>query len=380
MGVTLRHYLFLLVIAFAVTYLVMPLVKKLAVKWDAIDYPEARRINKVPIPRLGGIAICVGVFVAVAVELIGEKAFGWYGLSTSTGSLQVDYRVLFVGLLIVAGVGTCDDVKSLRPRTKFLGQIVGASVIAASGVLLSSIANPVSPGIIHFGILAYPITVFYLVAFMNVINLVDGLDGLAGGIVSIFAFTLFVIAFGGGRIETALVSIVLLGATLAFLRFNYSPASVFMGDSGSLFLGAMIGVVSLLGVMRTPAVIMLAVPLVIAAIPIADTFFAIVRRLIRHQPIQQADTGHLHHVLMNEVHDTKKAVAIIHLWTAVLAIGAYLMSSTHGIGAMLVFAVLVAISFLILWRLKIIGSVLTHHYEARGRKAKDENGSANGEE
>lgn len=377
MEATLRHFFFLLLVSFLMTYLAVPLAKKLAVRWGAIDYPEARRVNKVPVPRLGGLAMCFGVFVALVIELFGEKQFGWYGFSTSLGSLGVDYKVLFIGLLIVVVVGAYDDVNSLRPRTKFIGQIVGASVIASSGVLLSAIANPIEPGIISFGLFSYPITVFYLVAFMNVINLVDGLDGLAGGIVAIFAATLFLIAYGGGRIEAAMLSIILLGAVLAFLRFNRSPATIFMGDSGSLFLGAMIGIVSLLGVMRTPAVIVLAVPLVVTAVPIADTFFAIVRRLRRHQPIQQADTGHLHHVLMNETHDTKKAVAIIHLWTVVLAIGAYLMSSTHGIGVMLVFLVLVVVSFLILWHLKIIGPVLTHHYERRTGKSKRDEDVAN---
>ena len=204
------------------------------------------------------------------------------------------------GLLTIVCVGAMDDVYSLKPSVKFAGQILGATIIAASGLLLSSIANPLGAGFIQFGWWSYPLTVLYLVCFMNVINLIDGLDGLAAGIAAIASFFLFLIAFGRGLEETAMLSIILLGATLAFLRYNFAPASIFMGDSGSLLLGAMIGVISLMGVMRSPTVIVLAVPLVIAAIPIADTAAAIIRRVYHHQPIQQADRKHLHHMLLRK--------------------------------------------------------------------------------
>ena len=371
MGVTLRHFLFLFVVAFLVTYVCIPLVKKLATRWGAIDYPSSRRVNRVPIPRLGGLAVCAGVFAALIVEVIGEFWFGWAGYYASPNALQVNHVGVMTGLLIATIVGAVDDVKSLKPLAKLLGQIVAAIIIVCSGVLLSSIANPFASGFIHFGWFAYPLTVFYLVAFMDIINLVDGLDGLAGGIVAIAAFTMFIIALGNNRVETAMLSIVLLGATLAFLRFNYSPASIFMGDSGSLLMGSMLGVISLLGVMRSPAIIVLAAPLIIAAIPIADTFFAIVRRIRHHQPIQQADTNHLHHLLLKEGFSTKKSVAIVHIWTAILAAGAFLMSSTHGVTVFVTFVVLVVVSFVILWKLKIFEPVLRHHYGSREERRRE---------
>lgn len=237
------HLLCLGGISFAVTFLCVPLAKRIAFKFNAIDYPSARRVNKTPMPRMGGIAMFAGVMAALIFELLGEHFFDWHELYRSARFLQVNYVGVLAGLSVVCLVGAIDDVKSLKPRMKLFGQIVGACIIVASGVLLASIKNPFAPGFIEFGWFAYPLTVFYLVAFMNVINLVDGLDGLAAGITAIAAFALFMIAIGKFRAETAMFAIVLLGATLAFLRYNFAPASIFMGDSGSLFLGAMLGVI-----------------------------------------------------------------------------------------------------------------------------------------
>ena len=287
-------------LAFVVTYLCVPLARRLALRLDAVDYPSARRVNKRPTPRMGGIAMAAGIAAALIVEVAGEYFFGWAGFYIHGTDRAINHAGVMCGLLTIVCVGAMDDVYSLKPSVKFAGQILGATIIAASGLLLSSIANPLGAGFIQFGWWSYPLTVLYLVCFMNVINLIDGLDGLAAGIAAIASFFLFLIAFGRGLEETAMLSIILLGATLAFLRYNFAPASIFMGDSGSLLLGAMIGVISLMGVMRSPTVIVLAVPLVIAAIPIADTAAAIIRRVYHHQPIQQADRKHLHHMLLRK--------------------------------------------------------------------------------
>lgn len=366
MSGSVLHLLILGGVAFASAFCAVPVAKRIAFKFNAIDYPGARRVNKIPIPRMGGIAMFFGVFVALVFEM-GCEAFltDWNELYRSSRFLSVNYIGVLAGLTIVTLVGAIDDIRSLKPSMKMLGQIVGASVIVASGVLLSSIKNPFAPGFIEFGFLAYPLTVFYLVAFMNVINLVDGLDGLASGIVGIAAFTLLMIAVGKGRVETALLSVTLVGVTLAFLRYNFAPATIFMGDSGSLFLGAMLGTISLLGVMRAPTVLVLAASLVIAAIPIMDTTAAIIRRLKNHQPIQQADAKHLHHKLLHEGFSPKQSVLIIYAWTAFLALGAYLISNLSGVVVYVLFAVLAAGSFLILFRLGVFGLVLRHHYHIR---------------
>lgn len=363
------HLLCLGGISFAVTFLCVPLAKRIAFKFNAIDYPSARRVNKTPMPRMGGIAMFAGVMAALIFELLGEHFFDWHELYRSARFLQVNYVGVLAGLSVVCLVGAVDDVKSLKPRMKLFGQIVGACIIVASGVLLASIKNPFAPGFIEFGWFAYPLTVFYLVAFMNVINLVDGLDGLAAGITAIAAFALFMIAIGKFRAETAMFAIVLLGATLAFLRYNFAPASIFMGDSGSLFLGAMLGVISLLGVIRSPTVVVLAASLIIAAIPIMDTFVAIVRRLKNHQPIQQADAKHLHHKLLREGFTPRKSVLIVYAWTAFLALGAYTISNGSGVKVFVVFVILAVVSFLVLLKLGIFEPVLRHHYNKRSPRA-----------
>lgn len=357
-------------LAFAVTYLCVPLARRLALRLDAVDYPSARRVNKRPVPRMGGIAMAAGIAVALLVEVAGEFFLGWAGFYVH-GDNAVNHPGVMVGLLVIVLVGALDDVYSLKPSVKLAGQILGATIIAGSGLLLSSIANPVGPGYIEFGWFAYPLTVLYLVCFMNVINLIDGLDGLAAGISTIASFFLFIIAFGRGMEETAMLSIILLGVTLAFLRYNFTPASIFMGDSGSLLLGAMIGVISLMGVMRSPTVIVLAVPLVIAAIPIADTAAAIARRLYHHRPIQQADRKHLHHLLLSRGLGVRKSVLIVYAWTALLGLGAWVMSSSHGVVVWLVIIVLLIGSFLILWKLGIFDQVLRHHYHGRHIRQED---------
>ncbi len=319
---------------------------------------------------MGGVAMAAGIAFALLVEVAGEYFLGWAGFYVH-GDNAVNHAGVMVGLLVIVLVGALDDIYSLKPSVKLAGQILGAIIIAGSGLLLSNIANPLGSGYIEFGWLAYPLTVLYLVCFMNVINLIDGLDGLAAGISAIASLFLFIIAFGRAMEETAMLSIILLGATLAFLRYNFTPASIFMGDSGSLLLGAMIGVISLMGVMRSPTVIVLAVPLVISAIPIADTAAAIVRRLYHHRPIQQADRKHLHHLLLSRGLGVRKSVLIVYAWTALLGLGAWVMSSSHGVVVWIAILVLLIGSFLILWKLGIFDQVLRHHYHGRHIRQED---------
>lgn len=328
-------------------------------------------MNKRPVPRMGGIAMAVGIAVALLIEMAGEYFLGWAGFYIRGNGSNVNHAGVMLGILFVVLVGAMDDVYSLKPNVKLGGQVLGACIIAGSGLLFSSIANPFGDGFIEFGWLSFPLTVLYLVCFMNVINLIDGLDGLAAGICAIASFFLFLIAFGRGLEETAMLSIVLLGVTLGFLRYNFSPASIFMGDSGSLLLGVMIGVISLMGVMRSPTFIVLAVPLVIAAIPIFDTAAAIVRRIYHHQPIQQADRKHLHHMLLRKGYGPRKSVLIVYAWTALLGVGAWVMSSTHGVTVFAMFIILLVGSFLILWKIGIFDDVLRHHYHGRHMRQSD---------
>lgn len=180
MGVTLRHFLVLGLLAFVVTYLCVPLARRLALRLDAVDYPSARRVNKKPTPRMGGVAMAAGIAAALIVEVAGEYFFGWAGFYIHGTDRAINHAGVMCGLLTIVCVGAMDDVYSLKPSVKFAGQILGATIIAASGLLLSSIANPLGAGFIQFGWWSYPLTVLYLVCFMNVINLI-GRAGRSGG-------------------------------------------------------------------------------------------------------------------------------------------------------------------------------------------------------
>ena len=354
-------------LAFVVTYLCVPLARRLALRLDAVDYPSARRVNKKPTPRMGGVAMAAGIAAALIVEVAGEYFFGWAGFYIHGTDRAINHAGVMCGLLTIVCVGAMDDVYSLKPSVKFAGQILGATIIAASGLLLSSIANPLGAGFIQFGWGSYPLTVLYLVCFMNVINLIDGLDGLAAGIAAIASFFLFLIAFGRGLEETAMLSIILLGATLAFLRYNFAPASIFMGDSGALLLGFALGIVSLMAVARSAFFVSLLVPIIAAGVPILDTAIAIIRRKRAHQPIDSADRGHIHHRLLQAGYSQKATVYIMWGWTALLSAGAIVVSAIDGPPRYVVFVILAVVTGLIVFKLKLLQPVLLHHYNPRSK-------------
>ena len=215
------QYLILFLVACASTILVVPAAKSLAKRLDAIDYPSERRVNKKPIPRLGGVAIFAGIIAMLLVLFLCTELLGWRPTFLS-GMMRINYFGATLSVLVIFGVGFVDDMVSLGPKVKFLGQIVAATIAAFSGILLSNIHNPIGPGFIEFGWVAYPITIFYLVAFANIINLIDGLDGLAAGISAICALTIFTLSVMTGRLDAAILSIGIAGACIGFLRYNFN--------------------------------------------------------------------------------------------------------------------------------------------------------------
>jgi UDP-GlcNAc:undecaprenyl-phosphate GlcNAc-1-phosphate transferase len=362
---SLIHIICLGLVAFVATFVLAPVSKKLSVRLDAIDYPSKRRINTYPVPRLGGFALFGGLLIAMIFEVIGERLFAWQGFFDADSLPNINYLGVMSGVAFIVLVGGIDDVRGLRPGIKFMGQIIAASIIAFSGVLLSGVGSPFGSEFIGFGWISYPLTILYLVAFANIINLVDGLDGLASGIVSIVALGLFYIAFSKGRMEAVMFAVVLVAICLAFLRYNRHPASLYMGDSGALMLGTLLGIVSLIGAMRSPTVIALIVPIIFAGFPVLDTLFAIIRRVRRKQPVQLFDTDHFHHVLLRSGFSHQQVVRIICVWTALLTGGGMLISNIHGIAVYALFALLALISIFLIWRLDLYTSVLRHHYDPR---------------
>ena len=204
------EYAVLFLVAGSVTIALVPAVKRLAVRLDAIDYPSARRVNMLPIPRLGGVAILGGIIAALIVLGLGMTFLGWDNPFAPNDDITPNYVGVFIGILFMFGVGAVDDVVDLSPKVKMLGQIIAACIVAGSGLLLANIHNPIGEGYIEFGWVAYPLTVFYLVAFANIINLIDGLDGLAAGITAISAATILLFAVWTDRPDAAVFSVFIL--------------------------------------------------------------------------------------------------------------------------------------------------------------------------
>ena len=368
MGFSLTH-IYVALTAFAVTFVTVPLAKRIAIKLDAVDYPSARRINKRPVPRMGGIAIFLGLAAALAVQYVGTTCFGWPPVLISHPSMNINYGVLALGVAVVFATGAVDDVVQLTPKAKLAGQILGAVIAVASGLSISHVVNPfASGGEINLGWVAYPLTVFYLVAFSNIINLIDGLDGLATGISAIAAFSMYNYALLFGRVDAAALSITLVAACLAFLRYNFHPAKIFLGDSGALMLGFLLGVISLLNVSRTAALTSLLVPLIVAGVPIIDTFSAIVRRRRAHVGMDVADKGHIHHRLIQEGYNQRQAVVLIYCWCILLAVGATVITQVSVAARVVIFLLLGLLSFAVAVHLHLFEPVLRHHYNPKTRR------------
>lgn len=356
-------YAVVFVAALLTALLTTPLARKIALKVDAVDYPSARRINKVPIPRMGGIAVFTAIVMGFLAQYLGTEYLGWpTALSPSEHFSGIDYHVLVLGFVAIFATGLIDDKFHLTPGKKLVGQIVAAAIATASGLVIGTIVNPFDYQMVDLGWLAYPITVVYLVAYVNIFNLIDGLDGLASGISCIAGFTMFALAAFAGRPDAATLAISLVGATLGFLRYNFHPATIFLGDSGSLLIGYTLGTVSLLSVTRIAGFTTIIVPLVIAGMPIIDTFSAIIRRLRAGVSVGQADRGHIHHRLLSGGFDQRQTVLTMYAWTGLLCVGTLLMTQVPVGPRVLIFVVLVAGSAAYAMRLHLFEPVLLHHY------------------
>lgn len=345
-----------------------PLARRIAVKLGAIDKPTGRRVNKVPVPRMGGIAIFCGIAAAFAVQYVGTMLLGWPVVLVPSPKLRVNYWMLVLAFCVIFGTGLLDDKFSLKPAQKLAGQVLAAVIAVAGGLVIGDISSPLGPEFISLGWMACPVTVIYLVAYVNIINLIDGLDGLAAGISAIASFTMFVLSVMAGRLDAAALSIAVTGSSLGFLRYNFHPASIFMGDSGSLTLGFALGCSSLLSVTRFAGLTTIIVPLVIAAVPILDTLSAIVRRTRAHVSIGQADRGHIHHRLMDEGFDQRQAVLVMYAWTLMLCLGSVVMTQVGTWPRVGIFCALAAASFLFAHKLHLFEPVLLHHYNPRTGK------------
>ena len=279
-------------------------MKKLAKKIGAIDIPkDKRRMHTDSVPLIGGLAIFLGFLVSTVIFT------------------EIDIKIIAIlsGALIMVVLGVFDDKYALGAKFKLMIQIIAAAIPVIAGVRIERIILPfLKSGGIEFGWLAYPITILWIVALTNAVNLIDGLDGLAAGVSAIASFSMFLIALMQGNYVIAVMSAALVGACCGFLPYNFSPASIFMGDTGSTFLGFVMASLSVLGLFKIHAIISFAVPFIAFGIPIFDTSFAIFRRIKERRPIMSPDRGHLHHRLVDMGFSHKQAVLIIYAICIVL--------------------------------------------------------------
>ena len=320
---------------------ITPLIKKIAIHINALDIPDARKVHKIPIPRLGGLGILMGF-------LFGYMIFG---------QNTIQMNSILIGSFIIVLTGMIDDIKPISAKAKLFGQFLASVVIAFYGNILLS--NLTVFGLnIEFGILSYPITILFIVACANIINLIDGLDGLSSGVSSIFYLSTIVICFFQNRFwELELVlALIMLGSTLGFLIHNFHPAKIFAGDSGALFMGFIIAVLSLLG-FKTTAITSVFIPLMILAVPIMDTFFAIIRRLLHHQKISAPDKQHLHHQLLKMNFSHRNTVLIIYAVNILFATASilYTLNDTKDVFlGRIIYGILIIITLIFVFKTDII--------------------------
>ena len=320
-----------LLTALVVSFLMTPVVKTFAYKVGAVDVPrDARRMHKVPIPRLGGLAIFIGFMVSVLI--LG-------GVRGGNGQIQS----ILLGAVIIMVLGVVDDIMALPAMLKFVVQIAAALIPALNGVVIQAFSNPnIFSDSLYWvlGPLSVPFTVLWIVAITNAVNLIDGLDGLANGVSAISATTMLVIALLASEAQVAIVMAALVGACVGFMPYNLNPAKMFMGDTGATFLGYILATMSIQGLFKFYAVISFAVPFLILGLPIFDTTFAFIRRLAHGQSPMHADRGHIHHRLIDMGLNQKQAVATLYVISAMLGLSAVVLTTGGEQKAMLFFATL----------------------------------------
>ncbi|MBM7649339.1 UDP-GlcNAc:undecaprenyl-phosphate GlcNAc-1-phosphate transferase [Bacillus ectoiniformans] len=312
------------IVCFICSILMTPLVKKFAFKIGATDKPNHRKVHQRIMPRLGGLAIFISFLVGTMI-IRPDEPYTW---------------AVVAGSFVIILTGMFDDMMELSPKLKLLGQIVAALIVIIVGDVQIEFINLPFGGTIEFGYLSIPLTLLWIVGITNAINLIDGLDGLAAGVSSIALLTMAGMALMMGNGFVVVMASILLFSTLGFLVYNFHPAKIFMGDTGALFLGFMISVFSLLG-FKNITVISLIIPIIILGVPIADTFFAIIRRKVNKQPLSAPDKSHLHHCLLRMGFSHKQTVLIIYAIASLFGLAALIFSQAKVWGAILVIGVII---------------------------------------
>jgi UDP-GlcNAc:undecaprenyl-phosphate GlcNAc-1-phosphate transferase len=336
-------------VALAVVVLLTPAVGGMARLLGVVDAPGGRRLNRSPVPRLGGLALFLGIFVPAL-------AFLPFGRET---------RGLLLGAAVAVTVGAVDDFRGLRWFEKLGGQLVAAGIPVWFGIWVDRFTFPLL-GVHRLPEWAgAPLTILWIVAIMNMVNFLDGLDGLAAGVSGIAGLTFSVIALSLAKPDAAILSAIVFGACVGFLRHNFYPARIFMGDSGALLLGFVLATIAIQGLLKTAATVALFFPLLVLAVPIVDTTFVVMRRIKHGEPVFEGDQAHLHHRFLRRGFSQRRAAFTIWAWCLSLAGAAlatrFIPFRAHGVwhlwptvGAAAIGLVAVAISVYVVYVLEIV--------------------------
>lgn len=343
--------------ALAISFITTPVVRSLAHKVGAMDVPkDNRRMHKVPIPRMGGLAIFFGFMLSVLIFV----------------PMTISLRAMLLGAVIIVILGIFDDIYALPAKLKFVVQIVAALVAVLGGNVISTISNPnifSSNPYWNLGILSIPVTVIWIVAITNSVNLIDGLDGLACGVSTISSLTMLVIALAVADPEVALLMAALAGGCIGFLPYNLNPAKIFMGDTGSTFLGYILAVVSIQGLFKFYTIISFVVPFLMLGLPIFDTCFAFFRRIAHGQSPMSPDRSHIHHRLIDMGFSQKQAVAVLYVISAILGLSAVVLATSGALKAMILLVALCAAA-------AVAAKLFLHSNTSKSAQADESAGSA----
>ena len=338
-----------LLVAGVLSFAATPLVKHLARIVGAMDIPkDNRRMHTVPIPRMGGLAIFLGFLLSALIF---------------SRSLDRGLQSILLGAIVIVILGVFDDKYALSAKLKLVVQLIAAAIVVFYGDLrIDRLTNPFGASLYSywdFGVFAYPITIIWIVAITNAVNFIDGLDGLACGVSCISSINLLVIALLVSDAEVAILMAALTGACLGFVPYNFNPAKIFMGDTGSTFLGFMLATVSIQGLFKAYTVISFIVPFLLLGLPIFDICFAVVRRIASGHSPMEADRGHFHHRLIDMGFSQKQSVAIAYVLTGILGLAAVLLTVS---GAMKTLIMLGAILVVGAIGMRIIMGGVPHAY------------------
>jgi UDP-GlcNAc:undecaprenyl-phosphate/decaprenyl-phosphate GlcNAc-1-phosphate transferase len=334
--------------ALIATILWTPLVIRLGNRFKILDHPGLRRIHTAPVPRLGGLAIALPVMVMVAVVCTLDNAIG-----QRFQAEWIEIVALLGGSAFLFCVGLTDDLRGMRARHKLYAQIFAATVVCALGIRLQTV-HVDSLGTLDLGFWAWPLTILWIVGMTNAVNLIDGLDGLAAGITAITIGVVAVVAVIMGQPVMASLMLICLGSLVGFLVFNFNPARIFLGDSGTYFLGFFLGASSLATSVKSGALIGLTLPLVAMGVPIFDTLFAILRRALERRPLFSADRSHIHHRLVALGLNQKKVVFLLYFVTVLMTSFGLFMVMARDVASLVIFACIV---LLLLGAFRFVGAV-----------------------